>query len=187
MFDSEYAPWGKGQICLSKLAAYIYAPIQIPCMMNLKKFFLPNPCLLSVTKAEKELLEYFAANKQAFEEWLSQRPPQRVRFRFYFPTAIDFYFDDFLLFTAYFRKPAEGTLLLQEFKMSQANFTTIRSANWKPFEEEVLCFLRYLEEKNKIRYFQKTSALHEYVAICEKTCVTQARPAAVNAAMLTGC
>ncbi len=137
--------------------------------MNLRNLFKVNPYLLTVTKTQKELLECFVANKPEFDNWLTHRSQQRVRFQFYFPTAIDFYFDDFHLFTAYFKKTALDTLELQELKITKANYTTIRSDNWKPFEEMILQFLCFLEEKNKIRYFQKTSSLHEYVAICEKT------------------
>jgi hypothetical protein len=53
-------------------------------------------------------------------------------------------------------------------KMTKANYTTIHSANWKPFEDVMVQFLRSLEETSKIRFFQQTSSLHEYVSICEK-------------------
>lgn len=137
-------------------------------MINLKKFFQPNPCLLSVSKAEKEILECFVANKSEFENWVLQHSLQRVRFQFYFPTAVDFYFDDFLLFTAYFKRTTLDNLELQELKMAKANFSTIRSANWKPFEEVMMQFMQYLEEKNKISFFSKTRSLHEYVSLCDK-------------------
>jgi hypothetical protein len=137
-------------------------------MINLKKYFQPNPCILSVSKEEKEILEWFLTNRSEFSDWLLHHPNQRVRFQFYFPTAVDFYFDDFLLFTAYFKKTAFDHLELQELKMTKANYTTIRSANWKPFEDVMLQFLGYLEEKNKISFFQKNRSLHEYVSICQK-------------------
>jgi hypothetical protein len=137
-------------------------------MINLKKYFQPNLHRLTVSKTEREVLECFVTNRPGFEDWLHHRPQSRVRFQFYYPTAIDFYFDDFQLFTAFFKKSALGNLELQEFKMTAANYTTIRSANWKPFEEVILQFLHYLEEKNKIQFFQRTSSLHEYVSICEK-------------------
>jgi hypothetical protein len=137
-------------------------------MINLKKFFRPNPGLLPISKEQKEILECFVTNKSAFENWLSHRPQQRVRFQFYFPLAIEFYFDDFLLFTAFFKRSATGAFVLHEMKMTKANYSTIHSTNWKPFEEVMVQFLRYWEEKNKTRFFQQTSSLHEYVSICEK-------------------
>lgn len=137
-------------------------------MINLKKYFQSNPCLLSISKEEKEILECFISNRSEFDNWTLHRSLQRVRFQFYYPTAIDFYFDNFLLFTAYFKRTAFGNLELQELKMTKANYTTIRSANWKPFEEVMVQFLQYLEEKNKISFFRKTRSLHEYVSMCEK-------------------
>jgi hypothetical protein len=137
-------------------------------MMNLKKFFQPNPCLLSVSRGKKEILECFVANKSEFENWVLHHSLQRVRFQFYFPTAVDFYFDDFLLFTAYFKRTALDNLELQELKMTKANYSTIRSGNWKPFEEVMVQFLHFLEEKNKISFFRRTRSLHEYVSLCEK-------------------
>jgi hypothetical protein len=137
-------------------------------MINLRKFFQPNPCLLSISKEQREILECFVTNKSAFETWIDHRPQQRVRFQFYFPLAIEFYFDEFLLFTAFFKRSSSGGFALQEMKMTKANYTTIHSANWKPFEDVMVQFLRSLEETSKIRFFQQTSSLHEYVSICEK-------------------
>ena len=145
-------------------------------MINLKKYFQPNPCILSVSKVEKEILECFLSNRSEFSHWSLHHPHQRVRFQFYFPTAVDFFFDDFLLFTAYFKRTALDQLELQELKMTKANYTTIRSANWKPFEDVMLQFLGYLEEQNKSSFFQKTRSLHEYVSICEKQTATTNAP-----------
>lgn len=138
-------------------------------MLNLRNYFQPNPRLLSLSKEQKEILACFVANKTAFDHWMTHRPPQRVRFQFYFPLAIEFYFDNFLLFTAYFKRTSNGGFVLHEMKMAKANQTTIQSTNWKPFEEVIVQFLRYQEEKDKICYFQQTGSLHEYAAICEKT------------------
>lgn len=141
-------------------------------MINLKKYFQPNPCILSVSKEEKEILECFLSNRSEFGNWSLHHPHKRVRFQFYFPTAVDFFFDDFLLFTAYFKRTALAQLELQELKMTKANYTTICSTNWKPFEEVMLQFLRFLEEQNKSSFFQKTRSLHEYVSICEEKAAT---------------
>ncbi len=158
--------------------------------MNLKKIFGSNPCIVPVSKAEKETLECFLANKREFDDWLSHRPQQRVRFQFYFPTAIDFYFDDFHLFTAHFKRASFDAMELQELKMTKINYSSIRSARWKPFEEEIVNFLSALEETNKISYFSKTKSLHEYAAICEETTAANNRQNKlahnINTAILTG-
>lgn len=136
-------------------------------MINLKKIFRSNPYVLPVARMEKEILDYFLAHKKEFEQWLTANPQPRIRFQFYFPTAVDFFFDDFKLFTAYFKRSPTGMLELAELKMSQDNYATIRSANWKPFEEVVVNFLGTLEESNKATRFLKTKSLHEYASICE--------------------
>ena len=137
-------------------------------MINLKKFFKPNPYLLTVSKAEKELLECFLDNKPAFDQWLPLNENRRIRFQFYYPTAVDFYFDNFKLFTAYFKKgPVDGPDL-HELKMSEANYSSICTTNWQPFEEVILDFLNTLEESNKVILFRKTKSLHEYAALCNE-------------------
>lgn len=138
-------------------------------MINLKKLFHPNPCLLSVSKADKELLESFLACKTEYDAWNQHRQPQKIRFRFYFPTAIDFYYDGSKLFTVFFKKDLHDTPVFHELKMSKANYSSIRSANWKPFEDLMTEFLSELEEKNKTIYVQRTKSLREYVSICQET------------------
>jgi hypothetical protein len=135
-------------------------------MINLKRFFQPASCRLTVTKAEKEILELFILNKKEFDQWLLLHPQPRIRFQFYFPTAVDFYFDGFRLFTAYFKRGAMDALQLSEIKMSQDNHSSIRTTNWKPFEEVMVSFLTHLAESNKSALLQKTKALHEYASIC---------------------
>jgi hypothetical protein len=155
-------------------------------MMNLKKFFQPNRYLLSVSKQEKDLLEYFITHRAEFENWFLHRPQSRVRFQFYYPTAIDFHFDNFHLFTAYFDRSVPGNLVLRELKMTRENDSTIRSVNWKPFEEVMMQFLQYLEEKNKIQFFQRTSSLHEYVSICEKSASSNSHSPGINPSIAAG-
>lgn len=137
-------------------------------MINLKKFFQPNPCLLPVTKTEKEILECFLAARPAFLQWLQSNPQPRIRFQFYFPTAIDFYFDEFKLFTAYFKKSPSEQQYLAELKMTLENYNTIRMVSWKPFEEVMLAFLHTLEESNKSMLYLKIKSLHEYASLCEE-------------------
>ncbi|HEV7330322.1 MAG TPA: hypothetical protein VGN63_04720 [Flavisolibacter sp.] len=136
-------------------------------MMNLKRFFQPASCRLTVSKSEKEILELFLLNKKEFEQWILLHPQSRIRFQFYFPTAVDFYFDGFRLFTAYFKRGTMDSLQLSELKMSQDNHSSIRTANWKPFEDVMVSFLTSLAESNKSALLQKTKALHEYASICK--------------------
>lgn len=137
-------------------------------MFSLRKFFRPSPFHLAVSKDEKEMLACFLAYKTEYEFWNQDYQPDKIQFRFYFPTAIDFIYDGAKLFTAYFKKTANDTLELQELKMSKSNFASIRSTNWKPFEEIIVLFLNTLEEKKKTTYLQKTKALREYVSMCEE-------------------
>lgn len=136
-------------------------------MINLKRFFQPAFSRLPVTKAEKEILELFILNKKDFDQWLLLHPQPRIRFQFYFPTAVDFYFDGFRLFTAYFKRGAMDALQLSELKMSRDNHSSIRTANWKPFEEVMVLFLTHLAESNKSALLQKTKTLHEYASLCQ--------------------
>ena len=136
--------------------------------MNLRKFFKPNPSLLVVNKAEKQILECFLGNKAEFENWMLLHPQSKITFRFYFPSAIDFHYDGSRLFTAYFRKDAFNEPELHELKMSKENYSSIRTNNWKPFEEVILSFLNTLEEKNKFIYLQQTKPLHDYATICKE-------------------
>ena len=138
-------------------------------MIKLKKLFTSNAYRLPVSKVEKEVLECFFDNKAEFERWLPFHKNRRIRFQFYYPTAVDFYFDDFKLFTAFFKRNACGVPELHELKMTEANYSTIRSANWQPFEEVIVGFLQTLEENNKLVLFRKTKSLHEYVALCNET------------------
>ena len=138
-------------------------------MINLKKFFQPNPHLLAVSKAEKEVLESFFSCKAEYENWQQQYPQQKIRFRFYYPTAMDFLYDGSQLFTAYFKKGTDDAPVLHELKMSKANYSSIRTINWKPFEEVMTSFLQGLEEKHQVRWVQKTKSLRDYLNICNET------------------
>jgi hypothetical protein len=72
------------------------------------------------------------------------------------------------LFTVFFKKDLHDTPVFHELKMSKANYSSIRSSNWKPFEDVMTEFLAVLEEKNKTVYVQKTKSLREYVTICKE-------------------
>ncbi|HET7897408.1 MAG TPA: hypothetical protein VFL47_07055 [Flavisolibacter sp.] len=137
-------------------------------MISLKKIFFSNPCLLSVSKTEKELLECFLENKAEFDRWISFHANQRIRFQFYYPTAIDFYFDEHRMFTAYFRRGIFDLPELHEFKMSRENYSSIRSFNWQPFQEVMRNFLAALAEDNKAVSFRQSKSLHDYAALCKE-------------------
>lgn len=134
----------------------------------LKKILKQKAFTLTVGKGQKELLEFFITNKTGFDDWVLQHQQPKVRFQFYYPTAIDFYFGDFKLFTAYFKREKKGRLELIEMKMSETNFDTIRCASWTPFEDVIIEFLTSLEEGKKIALFEKRKVLYEYENLCAK-------------------
>jgi len=134
----------------------------------LKLFYKKQAFSLTVSKAQKEILEFFLTNKTDFEQWLLAHPQPKVRFQFYYPTAIDFYFGDFKLFTAYFKKGRKGEIELTELKMSETNFDTIRCATWTPFEEVIIDFLNSLQENKKITLLEQRKTLYEYANLCAK-------------------
>lgn len=137
-------------------------------MISLKKIFRPTPHLLTVSKTEKELLECFLSSRSEYDNWLLLHPQAKIRFTFYVPTAIDFYFDGAKLFTAFFKKGVADEPVLSELKMSKANYSSIRSSNWKPFEEVMIKFLNDLEETNRVVVVRNTKPLHDYLAICNE-------------------
>ena len=134
----------------------------------LKLFYKQKAFSLTVSKAQKELLEFFLTNKPEFDQWLPAHPQPKVRFQFFYPTAIDFYFSDFKLFTAYFKKGRKGEIELTELKMSETNFDTIRCASWAPFEEVIIDFLNSLQENKKIALLEQRKMLYEYANLCAK-------------------
>lgn len=137
-------------------------------MTNLKKLFFPNPCMLRVSKTEKEVLECFLDNKAEFEQWSAFQPNKRIRFRFFYPTAVDFYFDECKLYTAFFGKGATHDRELKQLKMTRVNYTSIRSGSWQPFREVIVAFLHHLEENNKVVLFRQTKVLQEYAVLCSE-------------------
>ena len=135
-------------------------------MQLLKKLLKRKTLILSINKHQKELLEIFILNKADFEAWVVLHPLQKIRFQFYYPTAIDFYYSDFKLFTAYFKKTGFDNIELTEVKISEANFDSIRCYSWNPFEEVIIDFLTSLEESKKIALFEKRKLLFEYESLC---------------------
>src|SRR5690349_12234702 len=128
-------------------------------MINFKKIFQSKNRTVAVSKTQKEILECFLVNKSSFDHWFCFLPETKIKFKFYYPTAIDLYFDDIKLFTAYYKKNQLEQIELQELKMSEDNYRSISSPVWKPFEEMMLQFLHYLNENEKVMLFQKQKAL----------------------------
>lgn len=124
--------------------------------------------VLTTTKAQRELLECFVLHKAEFENWLLIQPSSKISFRFYYPTAIDFFYGNYKLFTAYFRKNQHDGIELTELKISDANFDSIRCESWTPFEEMMLKFLTTLEENKKVEMLSKRKLLYEYEDLCTK-------------------
>lgn len=137
-------------------------------MLRLKNLFKPKALNLPISKAQTELLELLLANKADFDSWHATQANRKIRFQFFYPTAIDFYYDEFKLFNAFFKKNVKGDLNLLEFKMSETNYETIRCTSWAPFEEVIIEFLTSLEENKKIALFEKRKTLFEYQSLCSK-------------------
>lgn len=137
-------------------------------MLSLKNLFKNKALLLSVSKAQKELLELLMINKVDFDQWSGMHAYAKIRFQFYYPAAIDFYYDEFKLFTGYYKKGPKGGIELFELKMTETNFDTIRCYSWYPFEEVVIDFLTNMEENKKIALFEKRKTLFEYQSLCTK-------------------
>lgn len=137
-------------------------------MRSLKNIFKIKALTLVITKGQRELLELLMVNKPDFEEWSKKQAPSKIRFHFFYPAAIDFYYDEFKLFTVYYKKDLKGDISCSEFKMSETNYDTISCANWTPFEEVMIDFLTSLEENKKIALFEKHKTLLEYQSLCIK-------------------
>jgi hypothetical protein len=136
---------------------------------SLKNFLHPKNLTLTFSKSQREVLELLMVNKGDFEKWIEQQSGRKIRLHFFYPTAIDFYFDAFKLFTAYYKKNRKGEIELQEMKMSEVNYDSIRCTSWAPFEEVVIDFLTTMEETKKIDLFEKRKTLFEYQSLCSKT------------------
>ncbi|HEX8313946.1 MAG TPA: hypothetical protein VF609_03085 [Flavisolibacter sp.] len=134
----------------------------------LRKFVKRKAFSLTASKGQKELLEFFISNRTEFEHWLTTHPLSKIRFQFYYPTAVDFYYGDFKLFTAYFKKDKRNEIELMELKMTETNFDSIRCASWAPFEEVMMDFVSSLEQSKKTALFEKRKVLYEYEGLCNK-------------------
>lgn len=137
-------------------------------LLNLKNFFKTKDLSLSTTKSQKEVLELLLINKVDFDDWAARHAIPKIRFQFYYPTAVDFFYDEFKLFTAFYKKNRKEEIELLEIKMTETNYDTIRCRSWMPFEEVMIDFLTSLEESKKIALFEKRKTLFEYQSLCAK-------------------
>lgn len=138
--------------------------------MNLKRLFTAKPNQIEINKAEAEMLKCFMANKKEFENWFGEKATTypKIKFHFFYPTAIDFIFDDFKLFTAYFARENNGNIVFEQFKMSDVNLLNIKTRNWKPFQTVILGFLEMLEQKNTSTLMKEQKSLYEYQLMCKE-------------------
>ena len=137
-------------------------------MSILKNLLKSKSNLLNVNKEEVEILTYIMCNRIDFETWFAQQKATfpKIRFVFYFPTAIDFYYDAFKLFTVYFKKDQNDHIVFDQFKITQLNIGSLKSYNWTPFKDAFLSYLLMAQERNSDLQFKKLHALHEYQALC---------------------
>jgi len=137
--------------------------------MNILKNLLKSKShLLALTKEEVEILTYVMCNRHDFENWFAQQTlaHSKIKFVFYYPTAIDLYYDSFKLFTVYFTKDNKDEIIFSEAKLSQLNRDSLNSQNWKPFKDAIVSYLVMAQERNTDLQFKRLHALHEYQAIC---------------------
>ncbi|MDQ3278449.1 MAG: hypothetical protein M3Q06_08985 [Bacteroidota bacterium] len=142
-------------------------------LLRLKRLFNPKDLTLSVSKAQKELLDLLMINKVDFDTWNAGQASGKIRFHFFYPTAIDFFYDEFKLFTAFFKRSKKDEIELVELKMTETNYDTIRCNSWAPFEEVIINFLTSMEESKKIALFEKRKTLLEYQSLCTSKTTTE--------------
>lgn len=137
--------------------------------MNILKNLLQSKAnLLPLTMEEVDILTYLMCNRQDFESWFAGQAASypKIKFVFYYPTAIDLYFEAFKLFTIYFKKDNRDEVVFSQAKLSQLNRDSLNSQNWKPFKDVIVSYLMMAQERNTDLQFKRLHALHEYQAIC---------------------
>ena len=137
-------------------------------MNFLKNLLQSKTHLLTLSKEEVEILTYLMCNRQDFENWFAGQATAhpKIKFVFFYPTAIDLYFDSFKLFTVYFKKDSRDEVTFSQAKLSQLNRDSLNSQNWKPFKDAIVSYLVMAQERNTDLQFKRLHALHEYQAIC---------------------
>lgn len=137
-------------------------------MSILKNLLKSKSNLLTINKEEIDILTYVMCNRIDFEAWFAQQNTTfpKIRFVFYYPTAIDFYYDAFKLFTVYFKREQNDQVVFHQFKITQLNMDSLKSFNWTPFKDAIVSYLVMAQERNSDLQFKKLHALHEYQALC---------------------
>ena len=138
-------------------------------MFNLKKLLQGDKSLVAIGRDEIEILTYIFSHKNDFENWFSgqQKKHSKIRFVFYYPSAVDFFYDEFKLFTVYFKKTNTDVIVFDQFKRSQLNMESLRTANWKPFKDAILDYLAMAQDRNTDQQLTKYKSLHDYQQLCD--------------------
>lgn len=138
-------------------------------MSLLKKLLVRKPNVLNISKEEIEILTYVFCNRTDFESWLAAQKQNypKVKFVFYYPNAVDFYYDTFKLFTVYFKRDVGDQVQFDQLKISRLNEDSLKSYNWKPFKDVFVSYLLMAQERNSDLQFKRLHALHEYQALCD--------------------
>ena len=137
-------------------------------MINLKKLLKGEKNIVALNKEEVEVLTYVLCHRDDFQNWFQQQQHkyQKIRFQFYYPSALDLYYDTFKLFTAYFKKDAADHITFSEMKMSRLNLGSLHSSNWAPFKDVIVDYLSMAQERNTDLQFRQFRSLHDYQQLC---------------------
>lgn len=138
-------------------------------MFNLKKLLQGDKSLVAIGKDEIEILTYILCHKADFESWFGsqQKKHTKIRFVFYYPSAVDLFYDEFKLFTVYFKKTNTDIIVFDQFKRSQLNMDSLKTANWKPFKDAILDYLAMAQDRNTDFQLKKYKSLHDYQQLCD--------------------
>ena len=144
-------------------------------MFNLKKLLKGDASLVTPSKEEVDILTYVLCHKSDFENWFSTQHAKhsKIRFVFFYPSAIDLYYDEFKLFTIFFKRAHNDTVLFHQFKLTQLNLDSLKTTNWKPFKDAILDYLTMAQERNSDFQFKKFKSLHDYQQLCSGEAKTE--------------
>ena len=137
-------------------------------MFNLKKLLKGDPSYVTISKEETDILTYVLCHKNDFETWFSEQHPKhnKIRFVFYYPSAIDLYYDEFKLFSVFFKRAANDAVIFHQFKRTQLTEDSLKTTNWKPFKDAIVDYLTMAQDRNTDFQFKKFKALHDYQQLC---------------------
>lgn len=137
-------------------------------MFNLKKLLKGDKAFVTISKEEVDILTYILCHRNDFESWFSgqHKKHSKIRFVFFFPSAIDLYYDEFKLFTVFFKRAANDAVLFDQFKLTQLNQDSLKTDNWRPFKDAILDYLTMAQERNSDFQFRKYKSLHDYQQLC---------------------